>query len=69
LRSCKGAELAEGMQPLSPSELVNYFGEYSICCAPASVAFANVVLPVITPKAKKVELVIRTPPTTPSAIV
>ena len=28
LRSCKGAELAEGMQPLSPSELVNYFGEY-----------------------------------------
>jgi hypothetical protein len=29
LRSCKGAELAEGMQPLSPAELVNYFGEFS----------------------------------------
>lgn len=27
LRQCKGAELAEGMKPLSPSELVNYFGE------------------------------------------
>lgn len=26
LRECKGAELAEGMKPLGPSELVNYFG-------------------------------------------
>lgn len=26
LRECKGAQLAEGMNPLSPSELVNYFG-------------------------------------------
>jgi hypothetical protein len=27
LRECKGSELAEGMKPLSPAELVNYFGK------------------------------------------
>lgn len=29
LRQCKGATLAEGMKPLTPDELVNYFGKSS----------------------------------------
>jgi cytochrome P450 len=41
LRECKGAELAEGMKPLSPAELVNYFGELQTCFSRAD-AFGTV---------------------------
>lgn len=33
LRQCEGARLAESMKPLAPSELVNYFGEFSRECS------------------------------------
>lgn len=72
LRQCQGAELAEGMKPLGPSELVNYFGEletFPLMCASDDLLMLTDYLAVITPKDKKLELQLKNKPSTPSAVV